>query len=64
VAGGRPDVGGEEKRLAVSGTGQIEVRPDVMEISATVTASGELTNDVLRNFRANRRRGVRRPVKN
>ena len=50
--------GGEEKRLAVSGTGQIEVRPDVMEISATVMASGELTNDVLKKFRANRRRGV------
>jgi len=50
--------GAEEKRLTVSGTGRIEVRPDVMEVFATVTGSGELTSDALKKFRANRRRGV------
>ncbi len=50
--------GAEEKRLAVRGTGKIDVRPDTMEVSATVTASGELTTDALKKFRSNRRRGV------
>jgi uncharacterized protein YggE len=48
----------EDKILAVNGTGRIEVRPDAMEVFATVTASGELTSDALKKFRANRRRGV------
>jgi uncharacterized protein YggE len=50
--------GAEEKRLTVSGAGRIEVRPDVMEVFATVTGSGELTGDALKKFRANRRRGI------
>lgn len=48
----------EGKRLAVNGTGHVEVRPDVMELSATVTANAELTSDALKKFRENRRRGV------
>jgi uncharacterized protein YggE len=48
----------EEKRLTVSGAGRLEVRPDVMEVFATVTGSGELTGDALKKFRANRRRGI------
>jgi uncharacterized protein YggE len=50
--------GAEEKRLTVSGAGRVEVRPDVMEVFATVTGSGELTGDALKKFRANRRRGI------
>ena len=50
--------GTEGKRLAVSGTGHVEVRPNVMDLSATVTANAELTSDALKRFRENRRRGV------
>jgi uncharacterized protein YggE len=46
------------KRLAVTGSGHVEVRPDVMEVTTTVSGSGELTSDALKKFRANRRRAV------
>jgi uncharacterized protein YggE len=55
---GPATVGAEEKRLAVNGSGRVEIRPDVMEISATVTGSGTMTSDALKKFRANRRRGI------
>ena len=34
------------------------MRPDTMDVSATVTAVGEITTDALKKFRANRRRAV------
>jgi uncharacterized protein YggE len=46
------------KRLAVVGNGRIEVRPDVMDVSATVSGAGEITSDALKKFRSNRRRAV------
>ncbi|HEX4072946.1 MAG TPA: SIMPL domain-containing protein [Planctomycetaceae bacterium] len=46
------------KRLAVIGNGRVEVRPDVMDVSATVSGTGEIASDALKNFRANRRRAV------
>lgn len=48
----------DEKRLAVTGAGKVEVRPDLMEVTANVSASGTMTGDALKKFRANRRRGV------
>jgi uncharacterized protein YggE len=54
----RPFAAAENKRLAVMGTGRIEVRPDVMELSATVVGSAELTSDALKKFRDNKRRGI------
>jgi uncharacterized protein YggE len=50
--------GAEEKRLAVSGTGRVDVRPDAMDVSVNVTATATMTGDTLKKFRANRRRGV------
>jgi len=47
----------EESRLAVVGTAKIEERPDVMEVTANVSASGRMSGDALKKFRANRRRG-------
>jgi len=48
----------DEKRLAVVGSGHLDLRPDVMEVAATVNGSAEMTADALKKFRANRRRGV------
>ncbi len=48
----------EPKRLRVTGTGRVELRPDVMELAASVTGSAELTSDTLKKFRENRRRGI------
>jgi uncharacterized protein YggE len=50
--------GAESKRLSVTGNGRVEARPDVMELTATVTGSAEMTSDALKKFRDNRRRGT------
>jgi uncharacterized protein YggE len=51
-------LGAEEKRLSVTGTARLDVRPDMMEVFATVSGSAELNKDALKKFRTNRRRGV------
>jgi uncharacterized protein YggE len=48
----------DESRLAVIGTAKIEQRPDIMEVTANVSASGRMSGDALKKFRANRRRGI------
>jgi uncharacterized protein YggE len=48
----------DDSRLAVVGTARIEQRPDVMEVVANVAASGTMSGDALKKFRANRRRGI------
>jgi uncharacterized protein YggE len=55
---GCPLYGAEANRLAVTGIGRVDVRPDVMELSATVSGSAELSSDALKKFRNNRRRGI------
>lgn len=48
----------DDSRLAVIGTAKVEERPDIMEVTANVSASGRMTGDALKKFRANRRRGI------
>ena len=48
----------DESRLAVTGTAKVEERPDIMEVAANVSASGRMSGDALKKFRANRRRGI------
>ena len=48
----------DDSRLAVVGTARIEQRPDIMEVVANVAASGTMSGDALKKFRANRRRGI------
>jgi len=51
-------VSAEEKRLSVTGTARLDVRPDTMEVFANVTGSAELNKDALKKFRTNRKRGM------
>jgi len=48
----------DDSRLAVIGTAKVEERPDIMEVAANVSASGRMSGDALKKFRANRRRGI------
>jgi uncharacterized protein YggE len=48
----------DESRLAVIGTAKVEERPDIMEVTANVSASGRMSGDALKKFRANRRRAI------
>jgi uncharacterized protein YggE len=48
----------DDSRLAVFGTAKVEERPDIMEVTGNVSASGRMSGDALKKFRANRRRGI------
>jgi uncharacterized protein YggE len=53
-----PAKGEDGKRLSVTGTGTVKVRPDVVEINGIVVGQADLAAEALKKLRDNRRRAA------